>query len=73
MKIVLQNTKTLAFFGKTQSWTPHLENAVSFGDAVAALDFASQNGVSHARVVMAFGDRRYELHTPLMAGALHTA
>jgi hypothetical protein len=71
MKIVLQNTETLAFYGKAQSWTPDLEDAVGFADAVDALDYASHNGVTYARVVMAFGDRQFELHTPAMAEAAH--
>ncbi len=64
MKIVLQNIETLAFFGREDDWTSDLEEARGFGDAVEALDFATAKEVSGARVVMAFGDRQFELHTP---------
>ncbi len=71
MKIVLQNIETLAFFGKEDEWTSDLDEAIGFAGAVEALDFASTKSVSNARVVMAFGDRQFELHTPAMAEHLH--
>jgi hypothetical protein len=70
MKIVLQNVETLAFFGKADEWTTDLDEACGFADAVEALDFATAKEISGARVVMAFGDRQFELHTSARARSL---
>ena len=70
MKIVLQNVETLAFFGRADEWTTDLDEACGFADAVEALDFATAKEVSGARVVMAFGDRQFELHTTARARSL---
>jgi hypothetical protein len=67
MRIVLQNRDTLLYFQSPSRWTPDVDKATDFEHVLRAHAYASQAEQANLDVVMAFGDRQYDIRLPLRA------
>jgi len=67
MRVLLQNTKTLKFFGTDKHWTPDSKQARDFGSGWWATVTALSINPSHLVIHYEFDDQRYDLQIPVLS------
>jgi hypothetical protein len=65
MRVLLQNSKTLKFFGTDEHWTHNSKQARDFGSGWWATINAFTMDTSHLVIHYEFGDARYDLQIPV--------
>jgi len=67
MRVLLQNIKTLKFFGTDEHWTRNSKQAMDFGSGWWATVNAFTMDPSRLVIHYEFGDERYDLQIPVLS------